>query len=362
MGASATATALVTVVPEGTTAAPQRVRRSAVSSELDATASYNVLDDFDSPTGDDLYLVSATTDSSDVVSFRPDGTITDRNTGSGEGTGSSVQFVVSDGVEQTPGTLTVSISAPHSTTPVIYPSFTSAVVGAVAVANPLRGVVSAAADPVIIGNVQAQAGSEAATARLDPQDGSVAVTATDPGTYYFTFEASSGGHAVTGVLRADFVPPNDSSRSVVLMTDVAYLAPGAQTVVDPLANDTDPDGQGLAVQQVDLPADAPITAAVVDLHLIQVSATHTPRATVFDYSVFDGAGTRTGQIRIVPIPAQRQIPPPLASPITASVRAGDAVTIPIARFATSQDGSPVTAELDSAQVAALPGRAFSTGD
>ena len=36
------------------------------------------------------------------------------------------------------------------------------------------------------------------------------------------------------------------------MTDVAYLPPGGQTVLDPLANDTDPDGQGLAVREVDV--------------------------------------------------------------------------------------------------------------
>ena len=83
---------------------------------------------------------------------------------------------------------------------------------------------------------------------------------------------------------------------------------------------------------------------------------------MFGYTVFDGASTQVGQIRIVPVPAPKRIPPPLASPITATVRAGDAVTIPVTRFATSQDGSPVTAELDAAQVAALPGRAFSTGD
>ena len=108
---------------------------------------------------------------------------------------------------------------------------------------------------------------------------------------------------------------------------------------------------------------APITAAVTDLHLVQVSAPRTPRGTVsFGYSVFDGAATKVGQIRIVPVPAPKRIPPPLAAPITATVRAGDAVTIPISGYATSQDGTPVTAELDPAQVADLPGRAFSTGE
>ena len=65
---------------------------------------------------------------------------------------------------------------------------------------------------------------------------------------------------------------------------------------------------------------------------------------------------------MVPVPAPKKAPPPLANPITATVRAGDALTVDVARYASTQDGSPVTAELDEAQVAGLPGRAFSTGD
>jgi hypothetical protein len=362
-GGTATARVLVTVLSAEVTIPPEMVRRSAVTTEVNGTISYNVLDDYRSPTGDDLFLTSATGDSTDVVSFRPDGSITYRNTGSGAGTEAAVDFVVSDGVKQTEGRLTVAIAPADSTTPVVYPSFTTAVIGSEAIVNPLRKVVSAAVQPATISTVRPEPGSEAATGRLDPLTGAVAVTATAPGSYYLTFEVSTGGRGVTGVLRADFVEATESTRSVVPMTDIAYLTPGGQTVVDPLANDTDPDGQGLAVRQVDLPSGSPITAAVVDLHLVRVSAPRVPGGTVvFGYSVFDGADTKVGQIRIVPVPAPKRIPPPLAAPITATVRAGDAVTIPVTRFATSQDGSPVTAELDAAQVATLPGRAFSTGD
>ncbi len=362
-GGTATARVQVSVAAAGVTKAPEMVRSSAVTTEVNGTVSYNVLDDYVSPTGDDLYLTSANGDSTDDVSFRPDGTITYRNTGTGAGTDTSVEFVVSDGVEQARGRLTVAIAPADSTTPVVYPSFTTAVIGSEAIVNPLRRVVSAAVQPAVLSTVRPEPGSEAATARLDPLTGTVAITATAPGSYYLTFEVSTGGRGVTGVLRADFVEPNETNRSVVPMTDVAYLAPGGQTVVDPLANDTDPDGQGLAVREVDLPPGAPITAAVVDLHLVQVSAPRTPQGTVvFGYSVFDGATSKVGQIRIVPVPAPKRIPPPLAAPMTATVRAGDAVSIPVSRFASSQDGSPVTAELDATQLAALPGRAFSTGD
>ena len=114
---TATAEVLVGVVPAEVSQAPEMVRSSAVTTEVNGTVSYNVLDDYISPTGDDLYLAAATGSSTDVVSFRPDGTITYRNTGTGAGTDTSVEFVISDGVEQTAGRLTVAIAPADSTTP-----------------------------------------------------------------------------------------------------------------------------------------------------------------------------------------------------------------------------------------------------
>ena len=370
-GGTATAYVQLSVVPADESDPPRRVRRSAASVEVNSTVSYNVLDDYVSPTGDDLYLVSASTEGGDAVSFRPDGTITFRNVGSGAGTDRRVEFVVTDGTEQASGTLTVAIASEHSTSPVVYPVVTRAIVGATATATPLRSISSGAPDPVIIGSVEPQPGSEAASARVDAARSTVQVTSTGAGTYYFTFEASTGDRNVTGVLRADFVEPTEQSSAVVPMADVAYLPAGGSVVIDPLANDTDPDGEGLAVREIDLTGQAPLSAAVMDLHLVQVSAARPPKGTVmFGYSVFDGenaggsgAGAeKVGQIRVVPVPAPKKAPPPLASPITATVRAGDALTVEVARYASTQDGSPVTAELDEAQVAGLPGRAFSTGD
>ena len=152
------------------------------------------------------------------------------------------------------GTLTVAIASEHSTSPVVYPVFTRAIVGATATATPLRSISSGAPDPVIIGSVEPQPGSEAASARVDAARSTVQVTSTGAGTFYFTFEASTGDRAVTGVLRADFVEPTEESSAVVPMTDVAYLPAGGSVVIDPLANDTDPDGEGLAVREIDLTA------------------------------------------------------------------------------------------------------------
>src|SRR6478735_1032410 len=351
-GATAAAQVTVSVLPAGVTAPPKPVRRSATSTELDGTASYNVLDDMESPTGDDLFLVSAATDGADAVSFRPDGTVTYRNTGAGAGTDVQVEFVVSDGAEQAAGTLTVSVGPAGSGVPVVYPAYGRTLVGIPAVIDLRRNVVSGSPDPVEISAVQPDAGSESATARVDDRTGTVSVTATEPGSYYFTFEAAAGGRGTTGVLRVDVAAAGDTARAAVPMLDIAYLPTGGETVIDPTANDSDPDGQGLAVQDAQTTGTTPVTVAVVDLHLVRIGATRPPAQPVeLTYTLFDGAATATGRIRVVPVPQPRTVPPPLTSPAQATVRAGDAVTIPITRFTTSQDGSPVTVKVDQTQVA-----------
>ena len=366
-GQDATATARITVrvQPAGVHEPAERVRRSAVTSEVDATVSYNVLDDMLSPTGDDLFLVSAATDTADVVSFRPDGTITYRNTGGGSGTDVPVEFVVSDGVEQATGTLTVSVVPVGSSAPVIYPAYGRTAPGTAAVVDLRRSVVSGSADPVVIDAVQAEPRSESATAALDRRTGSVAVSAAEPGTYYFTFEATAGGRGTTGVLRVD-VTGADLAAPPVPMLDLAYLPAGGETVIDPTLNDGGAAGAGSAVQDVRPPAGAALTAAVVDLHLVRISATRPLREPVdLSYVAFDGAagsGGTAGTIRVVPVPAARVTPPPLTAPAQATVRAGDAVTIPITSFTTSQDGAPVRVTLDPVQVAAVPGAVFVTAD
>ena len=58
-GGTASARSPSPSVPPETTNEPKRVRRSVATTEVNGTVSYNVLDDYYSPVGDDLYLQSA---------------------------------------------------------------------------------------------------------------------------------------------------------------------------------------------------------------------------------------------------------------------------------------------------------------
>ena len=111
-------------------------------------------------------------------------------------------------------------------------------------------------------------------------------------------------------------------------------------MIDPLANDRDPMGDVLSIQSLTQPADSPLTATVHELSLIQVSSSRTvPRSGVtLTYTAANAAGATPGQIRVIPVPAPLVPQPPVASDIAVSVRAGDAVTMPIATYATDPTG------------------------
>jgi hypothetical protein len=83
----------------------------------------------------------------------------------------------------------------------------------------------------------------------------------------------------------------------------------------------------------------------------------------FNYTVANGTGTTTGQVRVVPIPAPEQLRPPEAGPDDAIVHAGDVVTIPVLKNDTHPDGQELTLtdELKEAPPASA-GEAFVSED
>jgi hypothetical protein len=82
---------------------------------------------------------------------------------------------------------------------------------------------------------------------------------------------------------------------------------------------------------------------------------------VVDYTVANGSGTVTGQVRVVPIPASEQLRPPEAAPDTARVHVGDVVTIPVLRNDSHPDGLTM-ALTDELQEAPAEGEAFVSED
>jgi len=368
LGRTATAQVTVTVAAPDDTRAPAKVRDSATIVEVGGTVSYNVLPDFRSPVGEDLSLISATTTTDDSVTFQPNGLVTFRDTGSAGAIKKTVDLVISDGTAQVNGRLTIDVKAEGSTKPVPGPMAATGVVGETVTAAPLRSVLSGLRDParvtavqpLVPGTVDKPAG---ATATLNPLDSTVALIGTAPGTSYFLYTVVAGSASATGVIRFDVAAPPETPQLPVVTPDVGYLVPGRTLVIDPLANDRDPMGSVLAVQSLTQPSDSPLTATVHDLDLVQVSSSRTvpPGGVTLTYAAANAAGSTTGQIRVIPVPAPLVPQPPVASDISASVRAGDAVTIPIRKYATDPTGQTLSVKpFPDATLPADQGLVFAT--
>jgi hypothetical protein len=349
LGRQSTARATVTVAPPDDSRAPVKVRDSATIVEIGGTVGYNVLPDFRSPVGEDLSLISATATSDDSVTFQPNGMITFRDTGSAGAIKKTVDLVISDGTSQVNGTLTVDVKPEGSTKPVPGPVAASGVIGESVTAFPLRSVLSGLRDAAKVTAVQPLVPATpdkpaTATATLNPLDSTVVLTGTAPGTSYFLYTVVAGSAGATGVIRFDVIAAPDTPAPPVVSPDIGYLVPGRTLVLDPLDNDRDPMGEVLSVQQLTQPADSPLTATVHDLNLIQVSSSRTvpPGGVTMTYTAANAAGATTGQIRVIPVPAPLTPQPPVASDIPVTVRAGDAVTIPIAGYATDPTGQVLT--------------------
>jgi hypothetical protein len=353
-GRQATAAVTVTVAAVDDTRAPVKVRDSVTLVEVGGTVSYTVLPDFRSPVGDDLSLIAASSTTDDSVTFQPNGMITFRDTGSAGAVKKTVDFTVSDGTSQTGGQLIIDVKPEGSTKPVAGPVVARGVVGETVTSYPLRGVLSGIREPVkvtAVAPLTAPSGTPAATAQLSTLDSTVTLTGATAGTTYFLYTVVAGAGTATGVLRFDVTDPPATPVPPVMTPDVGYLVPGRTLVIDPLANDVDPMGSVLAIQGLSRSADSPLTATVHDLQLVQVSSSRTvPTGGVtLTYTAANAAGSSAGQIRVIPVPAPTTPQPPVASDIAVTVRAGEAVTIPIARYATDPTGERLTVKPFAAQ-------------
>jgi hypothetical protein len=348
-GRTSTSTVSVTVAPPDDTRPPVQSRPSAKIVEVGGTVSYNVLPDFTSPVGDDLVLLSATTASDDTVTFQPNGLVTFRDTGSAGAIKKTVDLVVSDGTSQVDGKLIVDVKAEGSTKPVPGPVAAAGVVGEAVTVYPLRSVLSGLPEPARVTSVTPLVSASpdrpaTATAAANRLDSTVTLTGSAVGTSYFLYTVTAGAATATGVIRFDVTDPPNPGTPPVVTPDVGYLVPGRTLVIDPLANDRDPMGSVLAVQSLTQPAGSPLTATVHDLNLVQVSSSRpVPKGGVtLTYIAANAVGPTTGQIRVIPVPAALKPQPPVASDVAVTVRAGDAVTIPISKYATDPTGLALT--------------------
>ncbi|HWJ83823.1 MAG TPA: Ig-like domain-containing protein, partial [Cellulomonas sp.] len=168
-------------------------------------------------------------------------------------------------------------------------------------------------------------------------------------TYYVPFTVTAAPQQATGLARIDVRDWPSDSQPPVAVRDRAFLPAGGEVTIDPLSNDSDPAGNVLVLQSVTVPDGSPVSAAVLDHHLVQIRSERTLEGPeVLSYTVSNGAASAIGQIVVQPVPAAKN-QNPVAENVAVTVRTGGVVTIPVLDTAYDPDGDTLTLEPDLAE-------------
>ena len=331
----------VRVVPEDENAAPKQDGDPVLRVQQGKTASIKVLPYFLDPDGDDVYLATAaSTVEGDEVRAYPDGTVEFRDGGTSTGR-KKVTLVVGDGRgEVVEGTLWVQVLGDGNEPPVAVGDHVVATAGQPVTIEPLKNDTDPNGDELRLANV-----ADAAPAEITPNydAGTFTFLAQEPKSYDVLYQVSDGPASTTGVVRVDVQDPADAGGAPIVVGDAAMLPAGGSTLVDVLANDTDPTGGVLVVQSVRVPDDAGVSVAVLSHQMLRITETRRMSEPVtLQYTVSNGNDTATGQVRVLPVPPPDRLQPPNAAPDEVTVRVGDYVNIDVLDNDTHPDGLELT--------------------
>lgn len=337
---SDSATVTVRVTPDGENHPPQQKEHARARFEVESgkSASYDVLQDWWDPDGDPIFLEGASAEgTSDTVQTLPSGVLTFVDSGVGTGA-KQLEVTVRDAPaapgtepESATGRVTAQVEPPRGRIPpVARPDHRTTVVGSTLVIAPLENDSDGNGDELHVGSLLADhLPSDRVTVSLSPADDTISFRASVAGSYVFGYEVTDGVDSSRGLIRVDVVEAAEN-RPPAPGLDLVVLPVHATRTVDLLLNDVDPDGDVLVVQSVDVPADAPLTAQLLEHRRLRVSSPGAlARPVVIDYVVSDGQAEATGQVFVVSTTAHVENRPPVLGPDAVSVRIGDVVDIPV---------------------------------
>ena len=161
---------------------------------------YNVLNDWLDPDGDDLSLVTATATTEDDVRFKPDGDVTFTSK-TGQAGSKEIRVTVSDGRKSATGSLIVTVKPAGTLDPVAVPDFASGFTGRPLVVHPLDNDQTPSGEPLTLVCATLQGSGARVTA--DQARGTITLTTSAAGEYYAAYTLGAGPKTTTGIVRFD---------------------------------------------------------------------------------------------------------------------------------------------------------------
>ena len=338
-GGTATAGVTVAVRTPQENSAPAQVRRSSALVAQGGAVTTSTLGDWVDPDGDAFYLTQAGSIAPDTVTFRPNGVVVFQD--GGASAARTVSLTMSDGRADGGGQLSVTVRPAGEVPLIADPFVVQAYAGQEITVSPLvhvrggTGALRLSGVPTVSG-----ARIEASLER-----GTFVFSSTEVRTHLVQYVANDGDKTVTGTVRIDVAAPPDENSTPVTIPKTVFVKTQSSETVEIATTDIDPAGGVLLVVGVsNIPPGSGIAVDVLDQRAVRVTLTG-PLETgpvTFNYTVTNGLASALGVITVVEIALPARFQPPAASDDTATVRAGDAIDIPVLANDVHPDGEELT--------------------
>lgn len=333
-GRGGTAQAVTTVVvrPFDLNDAPGQLRVTTLELEQGSEISYSTLQEWDDPDGDAIYLKSVVGPPGIELRVRPDGLVAIHDLGTAAVGRQELTVVVSDGRADGTGSLVVDVRPKANGAPTANADHIEVLRDRTVVVEPLLNDTDPAGDTLRLTEVAP--GDAGTTTVPDFTAGTFSFTSSQVGTQYIDYSITDGPNTAKSIVRVDVIDPDDGDLGrPVADNDVALLPSGGTVTIHPLINDSDAKGGVLVIKSIEGAGELErkgLSVAVLQHELLRITAPRgLPGPTNFTYTVSNGAADATAQVTVVPLPATPTTLPPITAPDSATVRAGDIVTVSV---------------------------------
>ena len=325
-GGTAQAHVTLTVHGDDVNEAPVQKIVPSVSVGQGGRTTVNGLTNWVDPDGDPFFLAGATAPTGMTVNSHENGNVEIIDAGHAPGK-DAVAISVSDGRDAGDGSINVTVKESANEPPVANADHLVVREGASASISPMANDTDPNSDTLRLVSVDdVPAGI---TAVMDSTAGTITVDGNTAGTYYLSYTITDGPTTATGIIRVDVVPTG-SDLPPSTEDDLGVLPDGGQVLVDLLANDSDPTGGVLTVQQLDVPTGSPLAVALVNRQMVRVTApSGLSNPASFTYTVSNGVATASATVTILPAPANTESAPPELNDDSLVVRVGDVASVSV---------------------------------
>ncbi len=338
--------------PDGRPALRAKSKPVTGAAAAGATVPFQVLSEWRDPDSDPLFLLDASVTNGGSASTTTDGRVI--VTAPSVSGSTKVAYTVADGYGETrQGSLTLNVqndSSIDATAPKAEWDLVRGSVGASLKIDPLANDVpgSDPSDPTatlqLAGDVVLTNNAADATVTTNQKTGEVSFAAQRAGTYFLTYQEYFGpSQVVKGNIRVDITDATNSSINAV--PDLGVLRGEQPADVDVLANDFDPTGGVMVVQQaIESGPIQDLQIAIIDHRFLRVTPTSASIAAprTVRYEVTDGVGEPVwGQVSVVQLAAPDHDSLPVAQTDAVTVRSGDVTISPVLDNDSDPDGDPL---------------------